>query len=1107
MDSGAGERWRRRVSLVRPASGWATPDLDAEQRSVVDATPSGGHVVVWGAPGTGKTTTAIEAAAARLESSGLGTDELLVLAPTRVSASRLRNALSARLSRTSGQPVVRTAASVAYSIVGSRSRWLREPRPRLVTGAEQDLVLGELLDGHSRGIGRDPGWPSSITQEVLALKGFRHELRDLLMRAAERGLDPEGLAELGKVHGRTEWVSAASIYREYLDVMGLRSLAQDAPARYDAAVIVEEAADTLRSWSHVLPDVEPPRWRTVIVDDYQDATLATALLLGAMADGGADLILIGDPDSAIQGFRGGSPHLMARAEDTPSAEPGSFGARRVVLNTVWRQSEELRRVTRAVTDRIAVVGTFAARLAEAGREPDVRGETQADASADPSIDIRLYRSPTQEGAAIARALRHLALREDTPWSDMAVVARSGSDVERLRQALTNASVPVRVSATETAVRDEPAVRPFLVALHCVLEPAMLDADASVTLLTAPIGGADAVALRRLRRALRVEELETGGGRSSDALLAEAVVAPARTATLAADVRVPAVRVARVLEAGREALVAQSASVESVLWALWQASELAEHWREIALGGGPASLRADRDLDAIVALFNAAALFTERNPLAGPSLFLEHLLAEDLPSDTLAARAPGENMVSLVTAASSAGREWPVVIVAGVQDGTWPDLRLRDSLLGAVELADLLSGRGDGAGGGTTGRTNSGTDGPRQGRDLRAARRAVLDDELRSFVVAISRASRRLVLTAVEDADHQPSAFLELVSEVMGDGGGEVDVASAGDVGRPLDLRGLVAHLRADLLGQAHEAQESGTDDEPSARAQEAARVLALLSSERVAGADPSEWYGVVDPSSIDPLWPAGVPVRVSPSKVETFELCGLKWMLEAAGGTVASSSSQSIGTLVHAIAAEFPDASRAVLDAELDRRWHTLGLGKGWLADRERRNADVIMGRLANYLASHPHPIAVEHDVRVEIGRALLVGQIDRVEAGREPGSARIVDLKTGKHAVSIPEGQVNPQLGAYQAAVEHGALEDLGISRAEGAALVYVGGSAKAATERSQDALRDNDDPQWADDMLDRVATGMAQAEFVAHVGPQCRHCPVRSSCPAVNQGRQVTQ
>src|SRR3712207_7617421 len=85
-----------------------------------------------------------------------------------------------------------------------------------------------------------------------------------------------------------------------------------------------------------------------------------------------------------------------------------------------------------------------------------------------------------------------------------------------RSALAGGSVPVSVLGSDVPLREEPAVRPLLLALRCSLDPSTLDADTAVSLLTSPYGGADAVGLRRVRRALRAEELAGGGGRGGDA---------------------------------------------------------------------------------------------------------------------------------------------------------------------------------------------------------------------------------------------------------------------------------------------------------------------------------------------------------------------------------------------------------------------------------------------------------------------------------------------------------------------------------------------------------------------------------------------------------------
>jgi superfamily I DNA/RNA helicase len=295
--------------------------LGADQRAVLDrllgrdgaGLPDRALLVV-GAAGTGKTTLALEAVAAALDAAEpeidavpaegpalgevqdlfaataamptLRPDDVLVLSASRRGAADLRDRLGSRLRRTTGQTPVRTPASLAFAVLRARAVLLGEPGPTLISGPEQDLALGELIAGHVAGEGVPIPWPPAVPPEALTLRSFRGELRDLLMRAAERGLPPEGLAELGRRHERPEWVAAAGLYAEYLDVMTLRSGTPDAGARYDPAVVVEEAAETLLHWDAELPGHPRPRWRLVVVDDYQEATEATARLLQVLAAGG-----------------------------------------------------------------------------------------------------------------------------------------------------------------------------------------------------------------------------------------------------------------------------------------------------------------------------------------------------------------------------------------------------------------------------------------------------------------------------------------------------------------------------------------------------------------------------------------------------------------------------------------------------------------------------------------------------------------------------------------------------------------------------------------------------------------------------------------------------
>ena len=1086
------------LRLVPPAleagSGVART-LDGSQRAVVERIASVTDrraLLVLGAPGTGKTTTVIEALARATESGGLAPDEVLVLAATRRAAADLRDRLSARLRRTAGQPMARTAASAAFAVLRTRAARLGEPPPTLISGPEQDLLLAELLAGHTAGDGVPPAWPATVAPAVLGLRAFRDELRDLLMRAAERGLTPADLAGLGERAGRPEWVAAAQVYHEYLDVTLLRQSTPDVGARFDPAVVVDEAAAALAAWADELPGIARPRWRLVVVDDHQESTAATARLLRVLADDGARIVLFADPDAAVQTFRGAAPALVGRAT-AGGGGLGELGADQVVLGTAWRQGAELRAVTAAVTQEIGSVGAIR------HRRPGVRPAEPAPAEPAPTgcaplrpaARVALLPSAAQEAAYVAHALRSAHLENGIDWGAMAVIARSGGQVAALRRALAAASVPVGVLGRELPLREEPAVRPLLLAMRCALDPTELDAEAAVGLLTSPLGGTDAVGLRRLRRALRAEELAGGGGRSSDALLVDALSDPARTATLPAGLRRGAHRLARLIVAGRAAASAPHANAQTVLWALWSAAELADGWRRAALVGGAGGARADRDLDAVLALFRAAETFVDRLPQAVPRAFVDHLQSQDLPADSLAARAASRDSVEVLTPAGAAGREWDVVVVAGVQDGTWPDLRLRDSLLGAQSLVDELAGR-------TTGSVAGGTQ----------ARAAVLADELRSFAVATSRARRALVVTAVAGPDAQPSAFVDLVQrpEPQGPtprGGTSTDedrdprlVAAPA----PMDLRGLVGALRARL-----EESVTAPGGEPD---RAAARLLADLAREGVEGADPRDWYGLAGGSSTAPLWADDEVVPVSPSKAETVSTCALRWALESAGGTAADAASQTLGTLVHSIAERFPDGTEGELLDELDRRWSELGLHDGWPAVAERRRAERMVRRLAEYLKGAGTAVLREAPFSLELDRVLLRGVVDRVEDVGD-GAVRVVDLKTGKRAPSAAETAQNPQLGAYQLAVDGGAVDGLAPgTRSVGAQLVFVGDVGKGPTVRAQGGLgSEAGAPSWARTMIEGVATTMAASAFTACANDLCAMCPVRTSCPLQSEGRQVVE
>lgn len=1083
----------RQRPAVRPAT------LDPVQRALAARRSGSGPVVLLGAPGSGKTTAVVEAVAERVRRDGVPPDGVLVLAASRTAAAELRDRICARLSRTVREPLARTPHSYAFGLLRRARVMDGDPPPRLISGPEQDLVLAELLAGHEAGLVPAPPWPPSTGPEVRRLRGFRDELRDLMMRAVERGLDPDRLARLGELHDRPDWVAAADVFAEYQDVTALST-----PGAHDPAGIVDVAAGLLATDPELLA-AEHGRWRLVAVDDAQETTAATHRLLDQLVGGGRDLLLAGDPDSATQTFRGARPRLLAEA---PERWPKADGAPAdvLVLPTAHRQAGRLRAVTVRVAERIGSAGAVAQRRAGQARgtppedSPDAppgdvgaegAARDEGDAGGAPgagTVEVHLLGSASAEATFVAGRLRWLHLTQGLPWSAMAVVVRSAHGTDPLRRALVAAGVPVALPPAEVPVRDEPAVVPVRLALRVALDPAGLTPEVAVDLLTGPLGGVDAVGLRRLRQALRGIELADGGARGSDELLVAALTEPGTLVLLDQFVSRGATRVAAVLDEGRRAVAEPGATAETALWRLWQATGLADAWRRAALAGGSAGSRADRDLDAVTALFEAAARFTDRMPLAGPGEFLAYLEGQDLPADTLAERAPDDDAVFLVTAAGAAGREWEAVAVAGVQEGTWPDLRLRSSLLGAQALADLLDGRTDSAR-------------PLTGADLTSARRAVLDDELRTFHVAVSRARRHLVVTAVRSEDELPSAFLDLVAPPPDDD----EPRPLTEVPRSMTLPALVAELRGVLL-----LDQTGPGG--VLRAEAAARQLAVLARAGVPGADPADWYGLPDLSGPGPLREPGQPVSVSPSKVEQFQRCALRWMLESAGGVTPSKTAQALGTLIHELAQEVPDGDLTRLLDLFDDRVERLGLGPGWVGEQARERARTMIRKFAEYVAgSGRELLAVEKDVAVPIGRARVRGQVDRLERDDE-GRLVVVDLKTGRSKPAKSEIARHAQLGVYQAAVEAGGFEDVtsggretGGRETGGAELVHLGTTTKSLGIQRQPPLGEDDDPGWAADVVRDVADGMAGERFPATATTGCRTCAVRSSCPLRPEGRQL--
>ncbi len=707
----------------------------------------------------------------------------------------------------------------------------------------------------------------------------------------------------------------------------------------------------------------------------------------------------------------------------------------VVLGTDHRSAPAVR----------AAGARLAARLPGAGPG---RGRRAPDGppTADGTVAVRVFSSPAQEAGWVADQLRRAHLGAGVPWSRMAVLVRStGRSLPTLRRALLAVGVPIAAPPDELPLARQPAVVPLLMVLRCAARPSELDADAATALLTSPLGAADPMRMRRLRRGLLRSPAGAAPRRpvepdaaaeaeraSSDPALVAALRAAAHGQADPLDGLPPADRrrcdgSSQLLSLAGDA-IRDGESAEEVLWRVWQATGLGPKWSEASARGGPVGAAADRDLDAVLALFEAAAKHTDRLPGADVAGFTDYLADQQLPGDSLAARAPQGEAVALLTAHAARGREWDVVAVPAVQEGSWPDLRLRGSLLGNERLVDLVAG----------------TATPEEHTVSRAA--PLLAEERRLFYVACTRARQTLLVSAVAGEDEQPSRFLD-----------ELDPMPADQADRPvhrprrsLVLAELVGELRRAVC-EPEAAGENGSGENGSQRHRPPRGPPAPGGGSRPR----SSWPGWPTPGCPEPIpttgtgWPRCPPRRrcgprasvvpVSPSDVEKIVRCPLRWVLERHGGGEPGALAAVTGSLVHALVqASAAGADGAELEGALRSAWSQLDAGAPWFGRRELGRVRGMLAAFDDWVRSSRAEglrlVAVEQPVRLDLpgtdlqlsaedaGGLQLRGRVDRLEVDAD-GRPVVVDVKTGKVALSARAAAEHPQLAIYQLAAALGAF------------------------------------------------------------------------------------
>lgn len=1080
-------------------------EFDESQRRVF-ALDRALHASVLGAPGTGKTATLVESHVRALDAAGWSEEDVLSLAPNRLSATSLRRQIEARAGVAMGGAAARTATSLAFSILARGAALRGTETPRLLTGTVQDEAFASLLES-----GEATQLASAFPPEVLISPAFRGELRELWRVSDDYGLVRAELAQRvlaaaadSREQAHTQapdpglaarWVAGLNI----IDAVVAR-LAEERPGELTSSGLLRAAAELVLADGGAHDGARMRLPRLLLVDDAQEVGEGALALIAACAARGSTVWGFGDPDVSTAAFQGEASELAVHPDRElvrrggASAERG--GAQRVVLETSHRQAGALRALVRDLSSRVGARGAGAHRLAapaapavlampgEAAASGELATPTAAASAVptdkptalsqtSPRVRFTLAESVTEQLGIVAHQLRarRLGLDGAAPldWGDMAVVCRSRADAIRTSRSLALHQVPTVLAAGGIVLREHQLVRDLVRLLQHALGHAPVTATDVLDIVAGPIGGLDPVARRRLRRELLISERRAAIAENREPVPIEECVSAALQAPgsepLVDSAGGRALRKIGLVAAAGTKVRAVGGTARETLWAVWERAKLADRLQAEALDGKPSRAdEANRALDAVMGLFFALQRHEETDSAQPIAELLTDLMENTLPEDSLARRSDRQ-MVTVTTPQGAVGRGFAAVAVLGLQDGSWPNLRARGMLLGATALERWLRG----------------------GPASMPSRRDTIHDELRLLILSCARASDDLLVVAVADEEQHPSAFFR-----FGD-----TFRCEGLPSSRLTLRGATAAMRRDLVANPADAT--------------ALHTLTALAAEGVPGAHPETWYGVRQPSTVRPLIdldsdPEAV-VPVSPSQLERVEECALSWAIGALGGG-GSNLQANIGTLVHYAFETVEEADPVKLLDTVLTQWAKLPFDTEWESQRAERTAQSMVEGLAAYLrefaSSDRALLGQETKFKVHIERALLRGTADRLE-GRTLEDGRmevtVLDLKTGRNVPSVNEAAEHAQLQAYQLGVTLGsfvleteadpaqAIDAPPEMVTGGARLLYVHPDAtktKPFVERVQNPIT----PEMKEAFMQRVSAAarvMAAGKFSARVEHHC--------------------
>lgn len=457
------------------------------------------HVtLVAGAPRSGKTEFALDMLIAAMKRYG---DANAVMT---VSGRQIADVLGDRaireLSAVSQARPVTTLSAVAFRLLTAARSAQGKPLPKLLNGAEQDVIIRKVLASHveHRQHGDECAtcdllrvyfavseWSGLVADD--STDAFANQLRDMLARMNEIGAKPElenmliaraasrnGELDARRERLRTQWRLAFALREEYNAAI---RAAYSGEYRLDASQLMIDATEAVSD----IRDADIPNM--LIVDDFQDATLAGFALLEALHNRGTRLLLVGNPDEAVQTFRGSYPEYLfneaqsrmgARLERIENlyAACENDGAQ-TIRNASNRQNvhDDYRTlVATRVSLSIASTEPTDVPLPERpGKMRNIPGAMPIEAlpsgntdacvmPADGSVETALYRSSSEELDDVVWKIKTEHLQRSREWNDMAVITHDNATVRAFGERLRADGVPVRYSSVTRPLKDEPFVQ-------------------------------------------------------------------------------------------------------------------------------------------------------------------------------------------------------------------------------------------------------------------------------------------------------------------------------------------------------------------------------------------------------------------------------------------------------------------------------------------------------------------------------------------------------------------------------------------------------------------------------------------------------------------------